>query len=424
MFEASILLGVFVLLAILRVPIAFGLIVSCLVLFTLEDRLLPWVVTQRLFSGVDSFVLLAVPFFISAGHIMNEAKVTDRLIALAYSIMGAIRGGLAMVNVGVSMLFAGVSGSSTADTAGVGTVLIPQMQRRGYATDFTVAVTASSSVIGTIIPPSIQLIVWGSLTQTSIAGLFLGGLIPGVLVGVALLALVYVLSRRAGYPKEERSSFKAVLIAFRDSVLALSIPVVVVGGIVFGFMTATEAAVFAVLVALVLGLLVYRTLSVRDLPGIFSRSANLTALPLFALSAASIFGYLLAYYRVPFLLEGGLEGIHPMVLLPVLALLWLIIGTFLDALPAMAIMVPVFQPVVDAAGLDPIHYGVVSVMALALGLVTPPYGLCLLLASAIADVPVIRVLRPLFVFFLAILIVIMLCIAIPALVTFLPGLAA
>jgi tripartite ATP-independent transporter DctM subunit len=420
MTEALILFGGFALLAVLRVPIAFALLLASLVLFSTEGRLEPWVMTQRMFAGVDSFVLLAVPFFILAGNIMNEAKVTDRLIQLAYAIVGHIRGGLGMVNVAVSMVFAGISGSSTADTAGVGSVLIPQMRRRGYPAEFSVAVTAASSVMGVIIPPSILMVVWGALTNTSIGALFLGGVLPGAMIGLSMMALVYLSARRHGYPREERIALREVGRAFLDSLLALGVPAVVIGGIVLGFVTATEASVLAVLYALFLGFAVYRTIGFRDLPRIFRDSAKLASLSLFALAAASVFAYLLAYYRLPFVLENFIGDLPPTMLLPVIALIWLIVGTFMDALPAMAIMIPVFAPAVAATGLDPVHYGVVSVMALAVGLITPPYGLCLLLAAAIADIPVARTLKSTLGFLAALILIVLAIVFIPGLVLWLP----
>lgn len=417
---ALILFGGFVALALLRVPIAFALLAVSLVLFTMEARLDPWGMTQEIYSGLDSFVLLAVPFFVLAGNIMNESRVTDRLIRLAYAIVGSIRGGLGMVNVAVSMVFAGISGSSTADTAGVGTVLIPQMRERGYSAGFTVSVTAASSVMGSIIPPSILLIVWGSLTNTSIGALFLGGVVPGALIGLSMMSLVYVIARRRGYPREARISFSEVGRAFVESFLAIGIPVVVIGGIVFGIVTATEASVLAVLYALILGLLIYRTVGVKDLPQIFSSSARLASLSLFALAAASVFAYLLSYYQMPFALQDLISGLSPVVLMPVIALMWLLIGTFMDALPAMAIMVPIFEPAVTASGLDPVHYGIVSIVALSIGLITPPYGLCLLLASAIADIPVVQALSSVVPFLLLLIAILILILFVPQTVLWLP----
>lgn len=419
-FVALVLFGGFIALALLRIPIAFALLAVSLVLFYLEGRLSPWGMTQEMFSGLDSFVLLAVPFFVLAGNIMNEAGVTDRLIRLANALVGFIRGGLGMVNVAVSMAFSGISGSSTADTAGVGTVLIPQMRRRGYSDEFSVSVTAASSVMGSIIPPSILMIVWGALTNTSIGALFLGGVIPGLMIGLGMMILVYVTARRRGYPKEERTSLGEIGTAFTKAFLAIGVPVVVIGGIVFGLVTATEASVLAVLYALILGLVVYRSIGVRDLPQVFASSVRLASLSLFALAAASVFAYLLSYYQMPFALQNLVGDLSPAMLLPVVALLWLLIGTFIDALPAMAIMIPVFAPAVTATGLDPVHYGIVSIVALSIGLITPPYGLCLLLASAIADIPVTRALTNIVPFFAVLIIVLLLILFVPGLVLWLP----
>lgn len=416
------LLVIFAVLCILRVPIAFALLLACLPFFLFEDRLTQQLLVQRMYSGIDSFVLLAVPFFVLAGAIMNASKVTDRLITLAHAIVGSIRGGLGMINVSASMAFGGVSGSSTADVAGLGSVLIPQMERRGYTKGFAVGITAASAVIGTIIPPSIQMVVWGSLTSTSIGDLFLAGVLPGLLIGGGMMVVAYYQARKHNFPKEAKLSLRQVGSSLRDSLIALGIPLLVIGGIVGGYVTATEASVLAVLYALLLGLVVYRTISFRDLPRVFRESAQLTALPLFALAAASVFAYLLAFYRIPFLLQDYLDGVSSAAILPLVALFFLLLGVFLDALPAMAIMIPVLAPAVTAAGVDPVHYGIVSVISLAFGLITPPYGLCLLLASAIGKLPVAKAIKPMSPFALVIVGVLVLTIFVPDLVLWLPGL--
>ena len=420
--EGILLFVVFALLLCLRVPVAFALLASSIVPFFTEARLEAWTINQRLFFGVDSFVLLAVPLFILTSNIMNEAQVTGRLMDLTQAMVGWIRGGLAMVNVAVSMIFAGISGSSTADTAGEGSIIIPQMMKRGYDRGFSVAVTAASSVIGVIIPPSIPMIVWASLTNTSIAAMFLGGVIPGILVGLIQMGIVWVAAKRRNYPKEERLSFPQVQRAFKASMLALGVPVVVVGGIVMGFVTATEAAVLSVLYSLLLGTSVYRTIKLAELPRIFKQTAELACLPLFALAAASLFGYVLAYFQVPNMLLEVVRDLPAHWLLPFIVFCWLVLGTFLDALPGMVLMIPLFAPAVEAAGLDPVHYGVISVVSLAVGLITPPYGLCLLLASAIAKAPITEGVKELVPFFFGFLVVIILIIYFPQLILWLPGL--
>ena len=416
------LLILFLAICALRVPIAFSLVLACLPFFLSNDRLNNELLVQRMYGGVDSFILLAVPFFVLAGGIMNAAQVTDRLLTLAHALVGWVRGGLGMVNVATSMGFGGVSGSSTADVAGLGSILIPQMKRRGYSAGYAVGITAASAVIGTIIPPSIQIVVWGSLTNTSIGSMFLGGVIPGILIGGGMMLVAYIEARRHGYPRERRMPFGEVTRAFRDSLLALGMIVIVLGGIIGGFVTATEASVLAVLYALFLGLVVYRTITVRDLPRIFRESAMMTALPLFALAAAAVFAYLLAFYRIPFLFEDALANVPSWSILFVVALIFVLLGTFLDALPAMAIMIPVLAPAVTAAGVDPIQYGVVAVMSLAFGLITPPYGLCLLLAAKIGRIPVIEAIKPMVPFAAVIVVTVVLCIVFPQLVLWLPSL--
>lgn len=420
---ALLLLGLVLAIALLRVPIAFALILGCVPFFLTHSRLSAELLSQRLYGGVDSFVLLAVPFFVLAGGIMNAAGVTERLLEFANAVVGWIKGGLGMVNVGASMAFGGVSGSSTADVAGLGSVLIPQMKKRGYTAGFAVGITAASAVIGTIIPPSIQMVVWGSLTNTSIGGMFLGGVIPGIMIGVGMMIVAYIVARRNNYPSERGIDIRHAFRTFGRAILPFGMIVIVLGGIVGGFVTATEASVLAVLYALFLGLVVYRTIKLRDLPRIFREAALLTALPMFALAAAAVFAYLLAFFRIPYLLEGQLGGVPPALFLWVIAAIFLFLGTFLDALPAMVIMIPVLAPAATAAGVHPVHYGVVAVMSLAFGLITPPYGLCLLLASKIGRIPVVRAIKPLLPFAAVILGTLTITILFPQVVLWLPGLA-
>ena len=420
--ELVVLFGAFAVLMVLRVPIAFALLGSSLIIFLTSERLELWTVAQRLFFGVDSFVLIAIPLFILAANIMNLSGVTDRLIRLSQALVGWISGGLAMVNIAVSMLFAGVSGSSTADTAAVGSTLVPQMKRRGYSAAFTVGVTASSSVMGMIIPPSITMIIWASLTNTSVSSMFFGGAVPGILIGLVLMVIAYVISRRRNYPREERSSPREVGLAFLGAILAMGVPAIVLGGIVSGIATPTESAVLAVWYALFLGLFVFRTIKVSQIPGVIAHTTKLSALPLFALACASVFGYLLAYFRLPLLIEDLIGDVPSVYLIFIIIMVWVVVGTFLDAVPAMIIMIPVFQPTVVAAGLDPVHYGVVSILALSIGLITPPYGLCLLIAAQVARIPIGKAFLGTLPFLLGVLLVVFTCAAVPGIITWLPDL--
>ncbi|MGP1396691.1 MAG: TRAP transporter large permease [Inquilinaceae bacterium] len=415
------LLGLFILFGI---PIAFSLVLTAMSMVALDPRVTAWVVFQRMYNGMDSFVLLAVPIFLLAGNLINKAEVTDRLIRFALNIFGRFRGALANVNVAVSIMFAGVSGSSTADSAGVGAILIPSMKREGYPIPFAVAVTAASSVIGIIIPPSINMIVWGALTNTSIGGMFLAGIVPGFLIGLSQFAVNYWFVRKYDVPIHPPVPLREVLSSARDGLLAAAIPVIIIGGIRIGIFTPTEAAVVAVAYALFLGFVVYRTLNGRKVLEASSATVRLASLSLFSLVGASVFGYLISFYQIPPKLMGGITIADPTVLLIVMAIVMLIIGTFMDSLPAMAILAPLFLPLSLAAGIHPVHFGIVGVMALGFGLITPPYGLCLMIASKIGGVPLLRAMGPTLVYLMGMLAVLFAIIVLPELALGLPRLIA
>ncbi|WP_275288208.1 TRAP transporter large permease [Halomonas elongata] len=419
-----LLFGLLGVLIIAGVPIAMALVLTAASMILLDPRLTYWVMFQRMYNGMDSFVLLAVPLFLLAGNLMNAARITDRLITLCMRLVGHFKGALAHVNVMVSMLFAGVSGSSTADSAGVGTVLIPAMQREGYPSHFSVAVTAASSVMGIIIPPSINMIVWGALTNTSIAGLFLGGILPGVMIGVAQLALNVGYVRRYQVPVRRRASLAELAHSSKDGLLAAGIPVVIIGGITLGLVTPTEAAVIAVLYALALGTLVYRELSPSKILDASTDTVRLCSLSLFSLVGAAIFGYLISFYQIPPKLMAGVDISDPVMLLLIMTVVMLVIGTFMDSLPAMAIMAPIFQPLAMQAGVHPVQFGVIGVMALGLGLITPPYGLCLMISAKIGGIPLLQALGTTLLYLAVMLGVILLLILYPDLILMLPRLIA
>ncbi|CBV41050.1 TRAP transporter large permease [Halomonas elongata] len=419
-----LLFGLLGVLIVAGVPIAMALVLTAAGMILLDPRLTYWVMFQRMYNGMDSFVLLAVPLFLLAGNLMNAARITDRLITLCMRLVGHFKGALAHVNVMVSMLFAGVSGSSTADSAGVGTVLIPAMQREGYPSHFSVAVTAASSVMGIIIPPSINMIVWGALTNTSIAGLFLGGILPGLMIGVAQLALNVGYVRRYQVPVRRRASLVELARSSKDGLLAAGIPVVIIGGITLGLVTPTEAAVIAVLYALALGTLVYRELNLSKVLDASTDTVRLCSLSLFSLVGAAIFGYLISFYQIPPKLMAGVDISDPVMLLLVMTAVMLVIGTFMDSLPAMAIMAPIFQPLAMQAGVHPVQFGVIGVMALGLGLITPPYGLCLMISAKIGGIPLLQALGTTLLYLAIMLGVILLLILYPDLILMLPRLIA
>jgi tripartite ATP-independent transporter DctM subunit len=348
-----------------------------------------------MFKSYNAFVLLAVPFFLLAANLMNGAGITDRLVRLASAMVGHLPGGLGHVNVMVSMLFAGISGSSTADAAGIGSLLIPQMKKEGYDASFSVAITACSSVMGVIIPPSILMVVWGGLMSVSIGGLFLAGVVPGVLIALAQMVTVYVLAKRRGYPVYVRSTFLELVAALGAASLALMTPLIIVGGIVGGFFTPTEASVVAVVYSLLLGLLVYRSVTPRELPRIFYDSARFAAISLFCIGTASAFGWCLAYFKIPAALVAQIEAMGLGVIGTgiMVALAFLLIGMFIDAIPAIIILGTVLYPVTQHVGMHPIHFAIIGVVSLAFGLVTPPYGLCLLIAASIGQIRLVDALR-------------------------------
>jgi len=419
---SAILFPVFGVLVILRIPVAFALGLACVPVFMIDPRLTPFLLMNEMFKSYNAFVLLAVPFFLMAANIMNSAGITDRLVRLAQALVGHLPGGLGHINVVVSMLFAGISGSSTADAAGIGSLLIPQMKKQGFSTSFTVAVTACSSVMGVIIPPSILMVVWGGLMTVSIGGLFLAGVIPGMLVAASQMITVYIYAKIYHYPIYSRSTIKAAALAIVQAILPLMTPMIIVGGIVVGLFTPTEASAIAVFYSLILGLVIYHSIKIKDVPKVLYESARFAAISLFCVGTASAFGWLLAYYKVPLALVAFLKqfGVGPISTGLIVAGAFLFIGMFIDAIPAIIILGTVLWPVAEFAGLHPIHFAIIGVISLAFGLVTPPYGLCLLIACAIGDIKLGKALKDVAIILLPMLGVLLLVILFPDIIMFLP----
>lgn len=421
---AWILFPLFIGLVILRVPVAFALGLACVPVFWLEERLTPFLLMNEMFKSYNAFVLLAVPFFLLAANIMNAAGITDRLVRLSQALVGHFPGGLGHVNVTVSMLFAGISGSSTADAAGIGSLLIPQMKKQGYSSSFTVAITACSSVMGVIIPPSILMVVWGGLMTVSIGGLFLAGVVPGVLIALSMMGTVYVYAKLYNYPVFERSTFREVMRSVLRAIPPLMTPLIIVGGIVGGFFTPTEASAIAVVYSLALGALVYKTVGLRKIPAVLYNSARFAAISLFCIGTASAFGWLLAYFKIPLALVEYLSqfGIGPISTGLIVAGAFLFIGMFIDAIPAIIILGTVLWPLAEFAGMHPIHFAIIGVISLAFGLVTPPYGLCLLIACAIGEIKLNQALRDVAIVLVPMLGVLLLVIMLPQMILALPKL--
>lgn len=420
-----LLVALFLVLMLIGVPIAFVIGIIALVGIMSVPNIPEVTMPMKMLNGIDSFVLLAVPLFILAANLMNHGKISQKLIDLAMTMVGHIRGGLAQSNILVSMMFAGVSGAAQADTAGVGKILIPNMKQKGYDAETAVAVTAASSTIGVIIPPSIPMIIFAGMANVSVGALFLAGIIPGILVGVGMMIFVYFLARKRNFEKSERAKFSTFLKLAFESLPALFTPVIIIGGIITGFFTATEAAAVASLYTLIIGLFVYKTIKIKDLPAILKDTLALSSLSLFALAAASALGELLSYFRVSVMAQQFFTdyiGSEWMFLLIVI-LFFLFIGTFMDAIPAMILFVPIILPSAMIFNVDPVHLGLVVVITLAIGLITPPYGLCLLLAAKIGNLSIERSVVAVLPYLAIVLIVLLLVAYIPSIALWIPSLA-
>ena len=418
----ALLVGVFLLLVILRVPIAFALGIATFPVIALEIRLSPFIVIDRMFQSYNSFILLAVPFFLLAANLMNSGKITDKLIDLARVLTGWMPGGLGHVNVAVSMLFAGISGSSTADAAVCGKILIPAMIKEGYDRRFAIAITACSSVMGVIIPPSILMIVWGGVMQVSVGALFLAGAIPGLLIGFSLMATVYGYAKVYNYPISLKPTWKTSFKAFKGAALAMLTPVFVIYGIVAGIVTPTESAIIAAGYSLFLGMVVYRTVTPRDVGAILYDTGRFASISLFAIGTASVFGWLLAFYNVPRLIITVMTEMDfgTMGTLLVIAFLFLFFGLFIDAIPTIIILGTVLLPVATAADISPIIFAIIGIISLAFGLVTPPYGLCLLISASIGGMNVVNVMREVLIILLPMLLILFLIMLFPDIALWLP----
>lgn len=407
---AAFLVILFVGFIILGVPIAFSLGFVSLVGIASLPSIPNIVVFQKMFNGLNSFTLLAVPLFILAANLMNSGAITAKLIEVCVALVGHIRGGLAHANILISMIFAGISGSSQADTAGVGKILIPAMLDQGYDEETAVGVTAASSTLGSIIPPSILMVVYSGIASVSTGALFLCGLLPGILLGLGMMAVVAIIGKKKNFPKSERVPLKKTAKLVLQSLPALLTPIILIGGIVTGLFTPTESAAFACLYALVIGIFFYHTIKIKDLPGIIMDTMKQSCLSLFALAAACALGELMSYYQLNVIVQNffmALPGGYLAFIL-VTVLFFLFVGTFMDAVPAMILFVPIILPCATALGMSPLMLGLIIVITLALGLTTPPYGLCLLIASSIADLSVERSFKgvlPYFLVALAILLI-------------------
>ncbi len=410
---------------LIGIPIAFCLGLTGLVGLWEMDVISFQVLPQRMFTGLDLFPLMAIPLFILAGALMEAGGITRRLVAFSNLLVGHLKGGLAHTNIVASMLMAGISGAGVADAAAIGALLIPAMKKEGYPPDFSAAVVAAASVSGPIIPPSITMVVYASIVGVSVGGLFLAGFIPGVMLCLSLMILVFFMARKRNYVWSARRSTAAEIAkGSLDAVLALVMPAIVIGGIITGVFTATEAAGAAVAYGFVIGVFVYREIKPSHLRRLFVQAGKTSGSILFIIACANILAWVLASQQVPQRLSATLLelGSSPYVILFVVNLFLLVVGMFLETGAAVILLSPILHPALTALGLHPLHVGLVFVLNISIGLITPPVGVCLFVTCAIANVPLERLARAIVPFLLAELAVLMIVSFFPQVALFIPAL--
>ena len=412
--------GLFLGLGYLGVPVAFALIAGVLVVTAFTPVGLPSMMTQ-LFNGIDVEALLAVPFFLLVGELMASSDVVHRMIRLSQTLVGHLRGGLAQVVTLFSMFFAGISGSSTADVAILARTVAPEMTKEGYDKAFSASLIASASTMANLIPPSIMAVVYGATGNVSIGGLFLGGVVPGLLVGLGLMIYSHFFGPIGVMRK--RSSFRDVTDAMRGAAIPLVIPVIIMGGILSGFFTPTEAGVVAVVYIVFVAIPLINRGYLKQLPHDMAMTGLLYSIPLITIAAASAFGWMLAYLRGPAVVSGWISaaaGNDPMMIMLLLVLLFIIVGDFIDAIPAIIIFMPIITELTKSSDINPVHMGVVIIVTLAFGLITPPYGIALLMASKFIGVRFGRAMFASFPIYVVFLAAIVFCIFFPEVVLYLP----
>lgn len=408
---------VLLLLLAIGVPIFISLGLAAMVLWFAEYQSLEFIMMfQKMFTGMDVFTLMAIPFFMLAGELMNTGGLSRRLVNFAQKSMGWIHGGLGFTTVMSSMLIAAILGSASASAAMIGMIMIPEMVNKGYKADYSAALVAASGAIGPIIPPSIPLIIYGVIAQLSISDLFASGYIPGIMIGLFFMIYNYRFAKKNKYPAEQKPTMKEFLTSFKQALLTLFLPVIIMGGILGGIFTPTEAGVVAVVYALVIGVVVYREIKIKDLVGIFLRAANSSAMILMVMAVASFLSWIFTMQRIPFLISELIFSIteNPIVFLFIINILMIVVGMFLDAVSALTIMTPVLLPVCLALGIDPILFGVMMTVNLSIGVLTPPVGLNLFVTSSISRVGVLQISKAILPFALMILLVLALMMFVPS----------
>lgn len=418
----ALLLGLFILLLLIKVPVAFALAISTFITAGYLD-IPAMVVTQQMVRSVSSFSLVAIPFFIVMGEILGRGGISDKLVAMADVLVGRVRGGLAMVNVVDSMFFGGISGSAVADVSSLGAIVIPMMEKAGYDKDFSVSMTIASSVQGILIPPSHNMIIYSvAAGGLSVGKLFLGGLLPGIFLGLMLMVLGYAISVKKNYPKGKKYTFKEGIKIFADSFLGLFTIIIIMGGVGAGWFTATESAAIATVWAFFISFFVYRSLKIKHLKPILASSLRTLALVLALIATSGGFAWMMAYLRVPALITDALIGItdNKIVILLIVNGILLFLGMIMDMAPLILITTPILLPVVTRVGMDPVQFGVIMMLNLGIGLLTPPVGSVLFVGSSIGKISIEELSRGMIPFYIVMIITLIVLTFVPQITLWLP----
>ena len=398
MITILVLLGSFILLVAINVPVAFSMILACILALLQQGTIPMSTVTMKLYSGIDTFPFLAIPLFILAGGLMEHGGISQRLVLLAHNLVGHIKGGLGYVVVVATMFLSGITGSTIAEASALGSLLLPSMIRAGYAPARASAIVAAAVGMGKMIPPCLNMVVLGAIANISIAGLFMGGFLPGFLMALSLMVVLYVQSVRGILPRAQsaRPPFRVVLVSLRDSLVPLLMPVIIFGGIFGGVFTATEAAAVSTVYAFLVSCFIYKELTIRALYRVLVDTAVLTGMTCLLVGAATTFSWILATHQVPRLIGSGIEAIGggPRIFLLLAVTVFLVFGLVLDGLPAILIFFPILYPIATALQIHPLHFGILVIAAVEIAIVAPPLGLCLVIICSIAKVQLADTIRP------------------------------